>query len=155
MTNSIQKTPDKLRSQLDGVVIPSTILNHIKTKEINKTVRRVVLDTGERIEEATQEYKRGMLMQEYSQQVKLTQLVDFTNWPEYSIGAYASNKGVITSEWIKSFLLSYAPVKKITDESTIKRAGHALQELLRANLIVSRHVHGTDSKSLGSLHDCL
>lgn len=240
MTYRIQKTQGNLRSQLDSVEIPSTVLNDIKTKEVKKTTRGVfldlfglgtiekVLDTAERIEEATQEYKRGMLMQEYSQQVKLTQdevsklekfvtspegnilfnkivrivnnnppiphyakllanalkttinsnflelfhkyiyvlnqiekltpqaliiLVDSNNWPEYSIGTYASEKGVITSEWIKSFLLSYGPAKKITDDSTIRRIGHALQELLRANLIRSRHANQIDSKNLGSLHD--
>ena len=240
MVNIIQRTQASLQSQLESVAIPLSVLTDIKTKEIKKTARGAilelfglgalenVLDTAERIEGATQEYKKGMLMEEYGRQVKINQdevaklkkfvtspegnivfnkiirilnnnppipyyakllatalrkiinsdfsnlftkhvyvlnqiekltpqaliiLVDCKNWPEYSIGAYASERGVITSEWIKSFLSSYAPVKKVADDSMIRRMGHALQELLRANLIVSRHAHATDSKGLGSLHD--
>lgn len=83
----------------------------------------------------------------------LALLADYVSWPEYELGNYSSNHGVITSEWIEQFLLYYLPLKKVTDNEMERRIAHAFKELFRNGFIRSRVQGESDSKDMGSIKE--
>ncbi|MEK7571767.1 MAG: hypothetical protein AAB553_05840 [Patescibacteria group bacterium] len=85
MANDIQKTQSDLQTKLDDTLLPQEVIEEISIKEQTKTLRGVILetfglgavekvfDTAERIADATDEYKKGLLMQSYIGQVENAQ----------------------------------------------------------------------------------
>lgn len=229
-----------LQFRLDNIEIPEEVRDAIANKEVAKTVLDAVLDffqlgalskvfnTAENIKGNLDEYKKGLLMEQYiggledaqkevgklqkfvtdpegnvifSKMIRilnanppnpgyarllaltlkrivesnfnelfekhiyalnqieqltpqaLALLADYANWPEYEIGNYSSNHGVITSDWIEEFLLYYLPLRNITDHETERRIAHAFKELLRNDFIRSRKQGESDSKDLGDMKD--
>lgn len=82
-------------------------------------------------------------------------LADYGSWPEYYIDEeYESDHGVITTEWIGTFvLLYYAPLKRIDDDSMIQRIVHSFRELQRNDFVISRLQNETDSKTISSIKE--
>ncbi len=80
-------------------------------------------------------------------------LADFKSWPEYNIGNYASQGGVISTVWTEEFSEHYASYKLITDGSMKRRIAHSIKELLRNDLIQSYIQGERDSKELSSMKE--
>lgn len=235
----IEITKD-LQSRLDNIELPKEVEDAIANKEVGKTTLEVVLDffqlgalskvfnTADTIKEHLDEYKKGLLLEQYmaglediqkeigklhnfvthpegnvifskiirilnanppnpgyakllAQALKrivrsnfselfekhiyalnqieqltpqaLALIADYVSWPEYEIGNYSSNHGVITSEWIEPFLLYYLPLKKVANNDIERRIAHAFKELLRNGFIRSRVQGESDSKDLTSMKE--
>ena len=80
-------------------------------------------------------------------------LNDCKRWPEYKIGNYASQGGVITTQWTEAFSTYYTEHIKITDEEIRRRIAHAIKELLRNDLIMNYVQGERDSKDLSSIKE--
>lgn len=80
-------------------------------------------------------------------------LADFENWPEYTIGNYASRGGIISTEWTENFSEFYTHYKGITDDDIKRRIAHSIKELLRNDLIMSYIQGERDSKELSSVKE--
>lgn len=102
MNKALQKVDDNLRSRLDNVQIPNEIRQKIANTEAGKTIRGAilsffnldilekVLNTAESIESETNEYKKGLLMSAYMDQVddiqeEVNKLENFVISPEGNI----------------------------------------------------------------------
>lgn len=102
MNKALQKVEDNLQSKLDSIQIPNEVQQKIANTEAGKTIRGVILSffnlgilekvftTAESIENETNEYKKGLLMSAYTDQVdniqkEVNKLENFVISPEGNI----------------------------------------------------------------------
>lgn len=235
MNTNLTKTQLSLEEKLKNTVVPKEIVDKISKKEIGKTARGIIFDflsagifekilsAAENIEEATQEYKKGLLMEAFMKQsntnekdIKMLEafvvspegnilfnkvirivnsnpeniyyiemlakvlrnltssdfvkmfsksmyalnqiegltpqalivLMDYSNWPIFTLRKYQSRDGIVTSDWVKEFLPYYMSNMGVKDDAKSRRIAHALRELHRNGFVQSRLSGQGDAKDV-------
>ncbi len=67
----------------------------------------------------------------------LTILKDYQSWPRFKPGSYSSNGGVLTSDWLEVFTVTYLESKQIANQRISRLVRHCINELISRRFVVA------------------